>query len=176
MPKVNHKRSERPEHTSTFALDGESSDDQTTPKASQQMKSISRSRSSKGRESERPASQSRPRISKPQASQSKGDSSWIPQGSQVWDLTQDSDAEPELVVEPKAPVTALGEESSDDIAPREFVRYDEHVDDYVKDEKTNSNKVGNLPKAEARRHMGTGLRESSHSSLNGQNRRKTSAR
>ncbi|KAG4430231.1 hypothetical protein IFR05_014287 [Cadophora sp. M221] len=159
------------------ALDEESSEDQTTPKASQKQRQASNSKSSKSRASEnhalekpasqssrsraseRPASHSRtsvPRASQPRASQP------IPAGSHFMDLTLSSDAEPE--VEPTPPLN------------KPFRKYNLNSDDDDDFEGSpgwvpkNGNTVTDVA---PRRQTSVSLRSSSHTTLNARNRRQT---
>ncbi|KAE8452736.1 hypothetical protein EG329_013008 [Mollisiaceae sp. DMI_Dod_QoI] len=143
---------------------GEQSDteDQTTPKASQKQRASYKDQELKKLSSEKPISQSRasvPRASQPLASQ-----------NDPIDLTLDSsDAEP--VAQPLA-------EESDDIQPVRFRRYklDDDDDEEFQDEsKWASKKTNTLGGVETRRHTSVGLKNSSQTSLNSKNRRKTSA-
>ncbi|KAF8854156.1 hypothetical protein BDZ45DRAFT_747814 [Acephala macrosclerotiorum] len=140
-------------------------DDQTTPNVSQKQRAPSHSQSFKSRGSEKPVSQ--PRASQLPASQK----SVIPPGSQVFDLTLESSSE----IEPESQPAA---DESSDASPPKFRRYNLDSDD---DEDYQEDSPGWMPKKSStvegvatRRHTSVGLKNSSQTSLNSKNRRKTS--
>jgi len=157
------------------------SDDEVTPKASQKQRQNSQSRQIQGRPSQgasqiapqgrsqiqptkfqnrqlsasQPSEASQRRASQPRVSASQP---FVPEGSQVMDLTMSSDAEPGSPVKTSKRPRKYNLSSDDD---------EEYQSGWVPKKERE--------KVEKRRHTSVGLRDSSQTSLN-KNRRKTSAR